>query len=126
MAGGWSTPPALFADVVEQNIVKRVRIIAMAMLGEVVLRSPVDTGRFRGSHTISIGSPVYSDSGRLDRSGGSTTNAGVSALTGLEPFTQVFIQTNLPYAQKLEDGHSKQAPAGIYSVAFHGVSQAYS
>ncbi len=126
MAGGWSTPPALFADVVEQNIVKRVRIIAMAMLGEVVLRSPVDTGRFRGSHTISIDSPVYSDSGRLDRSGGSTTIAGLSALTGLEPFTQVFIQTNLPYAQKLEDGHSKQAPAGIYRVAFHGVSQAYS
>ncbi|BBP71123.1 hypothetical protein PHLH6_31270 [Pseudomonas sp. Seg1] len=125
MAGGWSTSPVLFADVVEENITRRVRVIALAMLSEVVLRSPVDTGRFRGSHVISIGAPVYVQPAKFDRNGGGTINAGASALTGLEPFTQVFLQTNLPYAEKLEQGHSKQAPAGVYSVAFHGVSQAY-
>lgn len=126
MAGGWSTSPLMFADVVEDNIKARVRVIAMAMLNEIVLRSPVDTGRFRGNNVVSIGSPVYAESQAMDKSGGGTIAAGLSAMTGLEPFTQVFIQNNLPYAKKLEDGHSKQAPAGIFAIAFHGVSQAYS
>lgn len=123
---GWSTPPSLFAGVVEEALTQRVRVIALAMLNEIVLRSPVDTGRFRGNNIVSIGAPVYTTTENLDKSGGETIQRGLSVMSGLEPYTQVFIQNNLPYAQALEDGHSKQAPAGIYRVAFHGVSQAYS
>jgi len=123
---GWSTPPSLFIDVIEQNIQLRIRVIAMAMLNEIILRSPVDTGRFRGNNILSIGSPVYTSTTDVDPSGGPTISRGLSAMSGLEPFTQVFIQNNLPYAVPLEDGHSKQAPAGIYAVSFNGVSQAYS
>lgn len=123
---GWSTPPSLFIEVIEQNIQLRIRIIAMAMLNEIILRSPVDTGRFRGNNILSIGSPVYTSTTDVDPSGGSTISRGLSAMSGLEPFTQVFIQNNLQYAVPLEDGHSKQAPAGIYAVSFNGVSQAYS
>ncbi|EIY0472576.1 HK97 gp10 family phage protein, partial [Escherichia coli] len=32
---------------------------------------------------------------------------------------------NLPYAEALENGHSQQAPTGVYANAFHGVLQAY-
>lgn len=123
---GWSTPPSLFVDVIQEQLTQRVRVIAMAMLNEIVLRSPVDTGRFRGNNIVSVGSPVYTSTVNVDPTGGETINRGLSAMTGLEPFTQVFIQNNLPYAVPLEDGHSKQAPAGIYAVSFNGVSQAYS
>lgn len=123
---GWSTPPSLFAGVVEEALTQRVRVIALAMLNEIVLRSPVDTGRFRGNNIVSIGSPVYTNTASLDPSGGETINRGLSVMSGLEPFTQLFLQNNLPYAEKLETGHSKQAPAGIYAVSFNSVSQAYS
>ncbi|WP_289328823.1 HK97 gp10 family phage protein [Pseudomonas sp. 'CRE Jenny 4'] len=123
---GWSTPPSFFSGVVNDELSKRVRVIAMAMLNEIVLRSPVDTGRFRGNNIVSVGAPVYTSTVSVDPKGAETINQGLSAMTGLEPFTQVFIQNNLPYAVPLEDGHSKQAPAGIYAVSFHGVSQAYS
>jgi hypothetical protein len=123
---GWSTPPSLFAGVVEEALAQRVRVIALAMLNEIVLRSPVATGRFRGNNLVSVGAPVYSSIEAVDKSGGDTIQRGLSVMSGLEPFTQVFIQNNLPYAQALEDGHSKQAPGGIYAVSFHGVSQAYS
>lgn len=123
---GWSTSPSLFADVVEQDLSKRIRVIAMAMLNEIVLRSPVDTGRFRGNSIVTVGAPVYTATESLDPSGGLTITRGLAAMTGLEPYTQVFIQNNLPYAAKLEDGYSKQAPAGIYETSFNGVSQAYS
>lgn len=123
---GWSAPPSLFAGVVEEALTQRVRVIALAMLNEIVLRSPVDTGRFRGNNIVSVGSPVRVPVEALDKSGGATIQRGLSAVTGLEPYTQVFIQNNLPYAESLERGHSKQAPAGIYEVSFRGVAQAYS
>jgi len=123
---GWSTPPSLFAGVVEEELTQRVRVIALAMLNEIVLRSPVDTGRFRGNNIVSVGAPVYASSENLDPSGSETIQRGLSVMSGLEPYTQVYIQNNLPYATGLEDGHSKQAPGGVYAVSFNGVSQAYS
>lgn len=125
-SSGWSTPPSLFTGVVEEALTQRVRVIALAMLNEIVLRSPVDTGRFRGNNIVTVGSPVYTSTDNLDKSGGETIQRGLSVMSGLEPYTQVFIQNNLPYAVPLEDGHSKQAPAGIYAVSFNSVSQAYS
>jgi len=126
MRGSWSVPPSLFADVVEEDLTKRVRTIALAMLQEIVLRSPVDTGRFRNNNIVSIVSPVYASTVETDASGAGTISRGTAAMSGLEPYTTVFIQNNLPYAQRLEDGHSKQAPpGGIYAASFHGVSQAF-
>ncbi|MFV0891286.1 HK97 gp10 family phage protein [Pseudomonas kurunegalensis] len=123
---GWSTPPGLFAGVVEEALTQRVRVIALAMLNEIVLRSPVDTGRFRGNNIVSVGAPVYTSTANADKSGGETIQRGLSVMTGLEPYTQVFIQNNLVYSVALENGHSQQAPAGIYAVSFNSVSQAYS
>lgn len=125
MATGWTTPPTLFADQIEADIATRVRVIAMAMLNEIIVRSPVDTGRFRGNNIVSIGSPVFSQSASVDPTGSSTISAGLNALTGLEPFTVVYIQNNLPYAERLENGWSDQAPGGVYGLAFAGVSEAY-
>ncbi|RAS34014.1 MULTISPECIES: HK97 gp10 family phage protein [unclassified Pseudomonas] len=122
---GWSTPPSLFAGVVEEQLSQRVRVIAMSLLNEIVLRSPVDTGRFRGNNIVSVGAPVYTSTANVDPTGAETIQSGARAVTGLEPYTQVFIQNNLPYAGPLEDGHSQQAPAGIYAVSFNGVAEAY-
>ena len=122
---GWSTPPSLFAGVVEEQLSQRVRVIAIAMLNEIVLRSPVDTGRFRGNNIVSVGAPVYTSAENVDPAGAETIQNGARAVSGLEPYTQVFIQNNLPYAVPLEDGHSQQAPAGIYAVSFNGVAEAY-
>lgn len=123
---GWSTPPSMFTGLVEEALTQRVRVIALAMLNEIVLRSPVDTGRFRGNNIVSVGAPVYTSSANVDPTGSETIQQGVRVMTGLEPYTQVFIQNNLIYAVPLEDGHSQQAPAGIYAVSFNSVSQAYS
>lgn len=123
---GWSTPPSMFTGVVEEQLSQRVRVIAMAMLNEIVLRSPVDTGRFRGNNIVSVGAPVYTSSANVDPTGSETIQQGVRVMTGLEPYTQVFIQNNLVYSVELERGHSKQAPSGVYEVSFHSVSQAYS
>jgi hypothetical protein len=122
---GWSIPPTAFIDQIESDLTKQARIIAMALLGEIVLRSPVDTGRFRGNTTVSIGAPVFSNSDKVDKSGSATISAGNAALNGLKPYSVIYIQNNLPYAERLENGHSKQAPNGVFGLAFTGVAAAY-
>lgn len=123
MATGWSVPPSLFMDRVEEDLKERIRAIATAMLGEVVSRSPVDTGRFRRNNIVSIGEPVFTTTLELDPDGAETKAMGIAALSALKPYTVVYIQNNLPYAERLENGHSKQAPAGIYGITFIGVSE---
>ncbi|SOQ10400.1 hypothetical protein [Pseudomonas syringae group genomosp. 3] len=122
---GWSTPPTAFIAQIEGDMTKQMRIIAMALLGEIVSRSPVDTGRFRGNTTVTIGSPVFSNSQTLDPTGSTSISKGASVLGGLKPFSIIYIQNNLVYAEKLENGHSKQAPNGIFGLAFAGVAAAY-
>lgn len=136
---GWSIPPSAFADQIDEEVGKRVRTIALALLNEVIERSPVGNpdlwkdppppgyvgGRFRGSHIVSIGAPVYTVTTNVDPSGSDTRSKGMAALSGLEPYTQVFIQTNLPYAERLEQGHSAQAPGGLYELAFISVSEVF-
>lgn len=113
-------------DEVEQAVATRHRAIAMAMLSEIVLRAPVDTGRFLANNIVSIGAPVYYSVDEYDKSGQGTLAKAESVLSGLQPYTVTFTQNNLIYAGALEDGHSKQALAGVYGIAFYGVTQAYS
>ena len=125
MAKAWSIDPSQFAEQVAEDVGKRLRIISMALLTEIVLRSPVDKGRFRANNQVSIGSADYSELAALDTSGASTIQQGSAVIGQGKPYSVIYIQNNLSYAEALENGHSKQAPAGVYATAFHGVSQAY-
>ncbi|WP_428945298.1 HK97 gp10 family phage protein [Pantoea sp. FN060301] len=125
MAKGWDNDPSLFAGLVEQEVGKKLRIISMALLTEIVQRSPVDTGRFRNNNVVSIGSADYSQREGEDKTGTATIQRGSAVIANGKPYSVIYIQNNLPYAESLENGHSQQAPAGLYGIAFHGVTQAY-
>lgn len=124
MARGWSIPPSLFMGAVEQDLSKKIRTIAIQCLNEVVMRTPVDTGRARANNQLSIGKPVYASLDAYDKEGGATITEGATRLTGLEPYTVVYIQNNLPYIERLEDGYSKKAPVGMFGAAFNSVARA--
>ncbi|MBE5254514.1 HK97 gp10 family phage protein [Mixta mediterraneensis] len=125
MAKAWSVEPSTFVGLVEEEVGKRLRIISMALLAEIVQRSPVDTGRFRANNQVSLGGPDYSQLATTDKSGASTIQQGNAVIAQGKPYSVIYIQNNLAYAESLENGHSQQAPAGIYATSFHGVSQAY-
>lgn len=48
-----------------------------------------------------------------DKSGNRTISRIINELNSLEPFSVHYITNNTPYIIALEDGHSKQAPAGM-------------
>ena len=96
------------------NAEKVVRKIALDMHSRIVERSPVDTGRFRANNSVSIGG----------NPGTTTTDTGIPNpnVDGFQIGQVVFLYNNLEYAMKLEMGHSKQAPSGVYRLSFNEVA----
>lgn len=120
----WSRPLSGFARQVERDLSDRVREIALDAFGMIIRLSPVDTGAFRGNNRMSIGSP--DESYDLSATGTENERQAKAVMQALRvPFTTVYIQNNLPYADSLERGSSTQAPQGVYAVTSNNLREKY-
>ncbi|MZY06102.1 HK97 gp10 family phage protein [Acinetobacter pittii] len=119
---GWTgKKPTSFSLDVVKNVEDQVKKITMDTVQSLVVSSPVDTGAYRASHVVSIGSADYGVRGP-------ETNAVQDAAIQAIKFklgNLVYIQNNKAYAERLEDGWSDQAPLGIYSTTFTYITQKY-
>jgi hypothetical protein len=108
---------AKFSTEARAKIDKAFRKIALDVFSEVILMSPVDTGRFRGNWQVSIGS-IPAGTVEIDDKAGTATIGKVQAETlGLAAGQTIYLINNLPYAIPLEYGSSKQAPGGMVRLA---------
>ena len=107
-----------------------IKKAVFAMYNEIVNTAPVDTGLFRASNQIGIGSiptgnPIADapGGGKYPRGGSVTYDFGPSVETAkanLENYkldSVIYICNNLKYAVMLEYGHSSLAPTGVYRKA---------
>lgn len=107
-----------YADEIDEVILLIMQKLALEGLSRVVLRSPVDTGRFRGNWTVTVGQPTLATSEALDKSGQDTINRGSAIIQSVSELRPIYLQNNLPYGPRLEGGWSKQAPAGMMGLTF--------
>ena len=121
---GWTgVSPAQWVTKTERKLDLAVRKIALELFSRVILRSPVDTGRFRGNWQVAVGS-VPSGTLELDDKTGTATVAKVDAVAaGVGAGDIIYLVNNLPYAQRLEDGYSGQAPAGMVGLTVQEFQQ---
>jgi hypothetical protein len=91
--------------------------IGLDVLRRVVLATPVDTGRARGNWQVSIDSFPDDEFDQMDKSGGGTITAGFAVMQNPKIYRQTVISNNVPYIGRLNDGYSKQAPAGFVEAA---------
>ena len=119
---GWDRAPFLFADDIMQDAHRLQRGMAITLLNNLQLLSPVDTGRYRANHVVSFGSPDYRYTENKDG-----MSVAFSAITGMadNELPVVYIQNNLPYAERIENGWSDQAPNGVYSLSYEAAVAAY-
>lgn len=94
-----------------------VQKLTIDIFGNVILKTPVDTGRARMNWTASAGMYSTSTVEGLDRSG----SESISKMSGLVSKTEsggiVYLVNNLQYIRRLEyDGWSSQAPSGMVRV----------
>ena len=79
-------------------------------------------GHFRGNWQLGIGSVPGGTLARIDADG-STVRAEFAATVPEKTTGNVFyIANNLPYARRLEDGWSRQAPRGMVGLAMAEIS----
>ena len=112
-----------------------VRRVVLEMATRIIVRSPVDTGRFRANWrvysevrgpmlpvSIAVGEEATrtgdykSAVATVDPTGERTIAEIKAALDAGKYARRWVISNNLPYAWALEYGHSKQAPAGMVGL----------
>ena len=103
------------AEAMHKLPVEIMRALAAKYYVAVSDRSPVDTGRFRASWRIGVGEPDLSteDAVKKGDSIGQDQDVELGKLGALTETQVVSITNALPYAQRLNEGWSKQAPAGF-------------
>lgn len=111
---GWSVPIDRLVAKAKGDVNTVVRRATLQVFRSVVLRSPVDTGRFRANWNVSFGLPDYTTTVSTNEARGMTEASKALQL----PVGGVsYIANGLPYALLLEHGYSKQAPAGMVKLA---------
>lgn len=107
------------------NLDRVTRETLMLATQGIVMRSPVDTGRFRANWQFGAGAIDFTTSDQVDPSG-AISIAKVQAQLGAVNAGGVYYLTNsLPYAYRLEyEGWSAQAPAGMVRVTLAGLQGA--
>lgn len=112
-----------FAGMTEKQADQYVRSICLNLMSQVIVGTPVDTGRARGNWQASIGAPLTNTLETTDKAGAATISAGSGAVK--QSTGNIFYLTNnLPYIYRLEfEGHSKQASHGWVRAAVNRASK---
>ena len=117
--------PSKWAAKTEDKLDLTVRQIAINMFSKVILRSPVDEGRFVANWAVGIGKIPSGTIELNDKTGIATINKVSADLADVKAGDVITLANNLPYAQSLEDGRgyrdgkmrgSKKAPHGMVAL----------
>ena len=92
------------------------RQLAINLQNSVILKSPVDTGRFRNNWTCGINAVNTATTEAVDKTGADALSRTKSTLQNFQMGDTVYLTNSLPYAQRLEYGWSQQAPAGMVEI----------
>lgn len=93
------------------TIEKKVRAVALIVDSELAITTPIDTGRARANWLPSLNTP---DTRKVEPGQKADINAAINAYKIADT---ILISNNLPYIRRLNDGYSKQAPAGFVDAA---------
>ena len=105
-----------------ENMARRV---AFAVDRQVVMMSPVDTGRFRANWQVSLNVEASGTVEHAPGVGGSTTAQNTQkaldqldkVMKGFELGNDIYVVNNIVYGPRLNDGHSRQAPKNFVRIA---------
>ncbi len=104
-----------FATMTNSDIGTAKRAIVFALFGQVVAKTPVDTGRAKGNWFVTENTPSPDTTERDDTSPPGAVNVASQTMLNLvtEKLTVDILTNNLPYIEALEFGSSTQAPSGM-------------
>lgn len=102
---------------VEDAILNTSKKLAIQINQVVILATPVDTGRARANWIASLKNANTSQQDSEDKAGGPTIAKNNDTINSMSEPVNIHISNNLEYIVPLNNGHSKQAPAGFVETA---------
>ena len=104
-------------DLKGKKAIAFLKKVTLEVYSRVTLKSPVDTGRFRGNWMIGIGAANESTLGIHTPGDAKAENLRQEAIVfTITKLQNIHISNNLDYGAKLEHGTSKQAPQGMVGI----------
>lgn len=107
---------ANFIKKAKKNPETVMRQVSLKLFSAIIKSSPVDTGRFRGNWQTTGATPATGLIAGVDPTGNKAVNSAATYITNSPNWYQFTLTNNLPYAERLEYGWSKQAPVGMVRV----------
>lgn len=98
------------------------RKTALELHANLVMKSPVDTGRFKGNWQCGIGAINSGGDSSEDKTPlgsygpGASVGRANAVLNGWKPGQTIFLTNSMAYSRRLEYGWSKQAPGGMVRI----------
>lgn len=105
-----------FVAKAKKNPETVMRSVSLKLFSAIIKASPVDTGRFRGNWQTTGVTPATGLIAGFDPTGNKAVNSAATFITNAPGWDTFTLTNNLPYAERLEYGWSKQAPTGIVRV----------
>src|SRR5699024_12813197 len=107
-------------NAVDSGLKDCVELFAEKVHTDLVKRSPVDTGRYRGNWQVTANNPPLYALNQYDKHGDKTIAEGkrdiYAILRGGGAVRAIYISNMLVYANVPEYGHSRQAPEGVLGI----------
>ena len=121
---GWTKPPTQFKVTVDKGLKETACSTMLSIHRNLVMRTPVDTGRARANWLPSAGSPDTGFKGE-DYPPSLSLQDAERYFTAEQykdkPLPVLYITNNLPYIQRLNEGWSDQAPLYYVEMAIMDV-----
>lgn len=105
-----------FVAKAKKNPETVMRSVSLKLFSAIIKASPVDTGRFRGNWQTTGVTPATGLIAGVDPTGSKAVNSAATFITNAPGWDTFTLTNNLPYAERLEYGWSKQAPVGMVRV----------
>lgn len=115
----WTQATLEFAGIPERVI----RGTLFGVASRIIKRSPVDTGRFRNNWQASVNSPATGVTTATDKTGNASVQEASALINKFQIGSTFYLTNNLPYANRLEFGWSKQAPSGMVRITVAEIEQ---
>lgn len=109
----WINPPSSFTQTVRGDVAQKQKRLALVILRNLTLVSPKDTGRFINNWVVGLGSKKVSTLDSTDPARVRAFARGEAIIKQHKLWRSIWISNNLPYAERLNDGWSGQAPANF-------------
>ena len=116
---------AKFQGTVEKRLSQIARKVTLELHKNIVLETPVDTGRLKANNQIGIGSRPTSSVLDTDKSSvgspGKTVAQEAPKVNDYKPGDDLWITNNVEYAYYVEVGHHRVPPVAMFGRSYLAV-----